>query len=152
MSHNEKIFGIHSVESFLQRTPENVVQLFLQQSRNDKKLNEIEALAKAAGLGFQQVDKRKMDDWVKGNHQGVIAEVKVRDALMNENQLLDLAETKQELLLLILDGVTDPHNLGACLRTADAAGADAVVVPKDRSATLTAVARKVACGAAEQCY
>ena len=101
------------------------------------------------GLRFQQVEKRKMDDWIQGNHQGVIAEVKINDAAMNENQLLDLAEQKQELLLLVLDGITDPHNLGACLRTADAVGADAVIVPKDRSASLTAVARKVACGAAE---
>jgi len=90
-----------------------------------------------------------MDNWVNGNHQGVIAEVKVADALMNENQLLELVEEKDNCLLLVLDGVTDPHNLGACLRTADAAGVDAVIIPKDRSATLTAVARKVACGAAD---
>ncbi|WP_444997474.1 23S rRNA (guanosine(2251)-2'-O)-methyltransferase RlmB [Aliikangiella sp. IMCC44359] len=150
MSHNEKIFGIHTVESVLSRTPEKVVQLFLQKSRNDKTLNHIESLAKKAGLRYQMVDKRKMDDWVKGSHQGVIADIKVNDALMNENQLLELAEEQSNLLLLVLDGVTDPHNLGACLRTADAAGVSAVVVPKDRSASLTAVARKVACGAAEQ--
>lgn len=150
MSHTEKVYGIHAVESVLQRSPEKVIQLFLQKSRQDKKLNQIELLAENAGLRFQQVDKRKMDDWVKGNHQGVIAEIKVNDAQMNENQLLALAESETNLLLVVLDGVTDPHNLGACLRTADAAGANALVVPKDRSASLTAVARKVACGAAEQ--
>ena len=150
MSQNEKIFGMHAVESVLNRNPENVLQLFLQKSRKDKKLATIELLAKNAGIRCQLVDKRKMDDWVKGNHQGVIADVKVIDASLNENQLLDLAEQKNDLLLLVLDGVTDPHNLGACLRTADAAGVDALVVPKDRSASLTAVARKVACGAAEQ--
>lgn len=150
MSHTEKVYGIHAVESVLQRSPEKVIQLFLQKSRQDKKLNQIELLAENAGLRFQQVDKRKMDDWVKGNHQGVIAEIKVNDAQMNENQLLALAESEANLLLVVLDGVTDPHNLGACLRTADAAGANALVVPKDRSASLTAVARKVACGAAEQ--
>jgi len=149
MSQSEKIFGIHAIESFLSNSPEKVIQLFLQKNRQDKKLNHIESLAKNAGLRFQQVDKRKMDDWVRGNHQGVIAEVQVYDAQLNENQLLDLVEEKQDLLLLVLDGVTDPHNLGACLRTADAAGVDALVVPKDRSASLTAVARKVACGAAE---
>ncbi|TQV86944.1 23S rRNA (guanosine(2251)-2'-O)-methyltransferase RlmB [Aliikangiella coralliicola] len=149
MSQNERIFGIHAVESFLEKSPERVIQLFLQKNRHDKKLSHIEKLANNAGLRFQQVDKRKMDDWINGNHQGVIAEVKINDALMNENQLLELAEEKQDLLLLVLDGVTDPHNLGACLRTADASGVDAVVVPKDRSASLTAVARKVACGAAE---
>lgn len=150
MSQTEKVYGIHAVESLLQRSPEKVIQLFLQKSRQDKKLNQIESLAERAGLRFQQVDKRKMDDWVKGNHQGAIAEIKVVDAQMNENQLLALAESKQDMLLVVLDGVTDPHNLGACLRTADAAGVDALVVPKDRSASLTAVARKVACGAAEQ--
>ncbi|TQV73010.1 23S rRNA (guanosine(2251)-2'-O)-methyltransferase RlmB [Aliikangiella marina] len=149
MSQSEKIFGIHAVESYLAKSPERVKQLFLQKNRHDKKLQQIELLAKNAGLNFQPVDKRKMDDWVKGNHQGVIAEVQVCDAQLNENQLLALAEEKNDLLLLILDGVTDPHNLGACLRTADAAGVDALVVPKDRSASLTAVARKVACGAAE---
>ncbi|MCW8878396.1 MAG: 23S rRNA (guanosine(2251)-2'-O)-methyltransferase RlmB [Kangiellaceae bacterium] len=149
MSQSEKIFGIHAVESFLQRTPENVLQLFIQKNRHDKKAEHIEGLAKNAGIRFQLVDKKKMDNWVKGNHQGVIAEVKVYDAQLNENQLVELAEQKSDLLLLILDGVTDPHNLGACLRTADAAGVDALVVPKDRSASLTAVARKVACGAAE---
>jgi 23S rRNA (guanosine2251-2'-O)-methyltransferase len=149
MSQNEKIFGLHSVESLLNTTPEKVIQLFLQKSRKDNKLNQIEALATKVGLRYQLVEKKKMDNWVQGNHQGVIAEVKVADALMNENQLLELAEDKQDLLLLILDGVTDPHNLGACLRTADAAGVDAVVIPKDRSASLTAVARKVACGAAD---
>jgi len=131
------------------KTPEKVVQLFLQKSRQDRKLSHIESLAIKAGLRFQLVEKRKMDAWVNGNHQGVIAEVKVADALMNENQLLELAEKKENLLLLVLDGVTDPHNLGACLRTADAAGVDALVVPKDRAASLTAVARKVACGAGD---
>jgi len=86
---------------------------------------------------------------VKGNHQGVIAEVKIADAIMNESQLLDLVRERDKIFLLILDGVTDPHNLGACIRTADAAGVDAVVVPKDRSASLNPTSRKVACGAAE---
>lgn len=146
----DKVFGMHAIESVLNNSPERVLQLFLQKSRQDKKLNYVEKLAQQAGIKPQYVDKKKMDDWVKGNHQGVIADIKIQDATMNENELLELAEEKPDLLLLILDGVTDPHNLGACLRTADAAGVDAVVVPKDRSASLTPVVRKVACGAAEQ--
>lgn len=149
MSHQEKIFGIHAIESLLERAPEKIIQLFLQKGREDKKFYNLEKLASNAGIKIQTVDKKKMDDWVKGNHQGVIAEVKVFDAVLNEDQLLSLVESKKDLLLLILDGVTDPHNLGACLRTADAAGVDAVVIPKDRSASLTPVVRKVACGAAE---
>jgi 23S rRNA (guanosine2251-2'-O)-methyltransferase len=90
-----------------------------------------------------------MDAWVDGVHQGVVAEVSPSqvwgDAMLDE--LLD--RTEGAPLLLVLDGVTDPHNLGACLRTADAAGALAVIIPKDKSATLNATVRKVACGAAE---
>lgn len=149
MSSNEKIFGIHSVESFLNNSPENVVQLFLQKGRRDKKVSEIESIAKSFGVSIQVTDKRKLDNWVRGNHQGVIAEVKFKDIKLNENQLLELVEEKSDVLLLVLDGVTDPHNLGACLRTADAAGVDAVIIPKDRSVSLNATARKVACGAAE---
>ena len=150
MSQLEKIFGIHAVESLLQKSPESVVKLFFQKSRQDKTLAQLQQLAEKAGLRFQQVERKKMDAWVHGNHQGVIAEAQVKDVQMHEDQLLALAEEKQKMLLLVLDGVTDPHNFGACLRTADAAGVDALIVPKDRSASLNATARKVACGAAEQ--
>ncbi len=149
MNHIEKIYGIHAVESLLHRTPENVTQLFLLKNRKDKTLDKIESLAKKAGIKCQILDRKKMDDWTHGNHQGVIAEAKIFDANMNEQQLIDLAKDKDDFFILILDGVTDPHNLGACIRTADAAGVDAVVVPKDRSASLNPTVRKVACGAAE---
>ncbi len=96
-----------------------------------------------------QAERREMDAWVEGVHQGVVADVSPSqvwgEAMLDE--LLD--RTEGAPLILVLDGVTDPHNLGACLRTADAAGALAVVVPKDKSATLTPAVRKVACGAAE---
>jgi 23S rRNA (guanosine2251-2'-O)-methyltransferase len=96
-----------------------------------------------------QKDRRELDEWAEGVHQGVVAEVSPSqvwgEAMLEE--LLDRREGPP--LLLVLDGVTDPHNLGACLRTADAAGALAVIVPKDKSATLNATVRKVACGAAE---
>jgi len=149
VSNIDNIFGIHTVESLLSKNPQNVIQLFVLKSRKDKALVNIENLAKRAGIKCQSIERKKMDDRVYGNHQGVIAEVKVSIALMNESQLLELAENKQDLFLLILDGVTDPHNLGACIRTADAAGVDAIVVPKDRSASMNATVRKVACGAAE---
>ena len=149
MSNKDNIFGIHAVESILQNKPQNVLQLFLLKNRNDKVLNKIENLAKKAGITCQQMDRKKMDQRVQGSHQGVIAEVKIIDSSMSENQLFDLAKQKEKLLLLILDGITDPHNLGACLRTADAAGVDAIVLPKDRSAAMNATVRKVACGAAE---
>lgn len=149
MSQTDKIFGIHAVESLLTRNPQNVIQLFLLKNRNDKTLSDIEALAKKAGIKCQSMERKKMDERVRGNHQGVIAEVKISDALLDETQLLELAESKENLFLLVLDGVTDPHNLGACIRTADAAGVDAIVLPKDRSASMNSTVRKVACGAAE---
>ncbi len=149
MSHTDNVFGIHAVESVLDRNPQNVIQLFLLKKRNDKALTNIEMLAKKSGIKYQSMDRKKMDERVRGNHQGVIAEVKITDALLNEVQLLELAETKKNLFLLVLDGVTDPHNLGACIRTADAAGVDAIVLPKDRSASMNSTVRKVACGAAE---
>ena len=149
MSQVDKIYGIHAVESVLTRKPQNVIQLFLLKNRKDKTLANIEVLAKKAGIKCQSIDRKKMDDRVQGNHQGVIAEVKVSDAAMSEGDLIELAANKEKLLLLILDGVTDPHNLGACIRTADAAGVDAIVLPKDRSASMNPTVRKVACGAAE---
>ncbi len=149
MSQTDKVYGIHAVESALERSPQNVIQLFLLKNRNDKALSQIETLAKNAGIKCQNLDRKKMDERAKGNHQGVIAEVKVMDASMGENQLLDKAAQQEKLLLLVLDGVTDPHNLGACIRTADAAGVDAIVIPKDRSASMNSTVRKVACGAAE---
>src|SRR5690606_2772877 len=94
-------------------------------------------------------DRQELDEWAGGGHQGVVAEVSPSQ-VWGENMLDELLErTEGPALLLVLDGVTDPHNLGACLRTADAAGAQAVIVPKDKSATLNATVRKVACGAAE---
>lgn len=148
-THQQQIFGLHSVTSFLQQSPQNLLQLFVQKGRVDKKIQTIQQLADQSGIKPQQMEKKKMDDWCNANHQGVIAEIKVFDAVMDEDELIALVENKTDLLLLILDGVTDPHNLGACLRTADAAGVDALIIPKDRAVGLTPVARKVACGAAE---
>jgi 23S rRNA (guanosine2251-2'-O)-methyltransferase len=122
------------------------------------------ALAANQGVQVARRPRSELDDMVSGRHQGVIAETLDDPAdgagpdtdgvpgtnLWPEAQLLRrLDEAEQPVLILVLDGVTDPHNLGACLRSADAAGVDAVVVPRDRSADLTPVVRKVACGAAE---
>lgn len=149
MSQIDKIYGIHAVESVLTRQPQSVIQLFLLKNRKDKALANIEQLAHKAGIKCQSIDRKKMDERVQGNHQGVIADVKVSEPNMSEADLIDLAAKSEKLLLLVLDGVTDPHNLGACIRTADAAGVDAIVIPKDRSASMNATVRKVACGAAE---
>ncbi|WP_085582875.1 MULTISPECIES: 23S rRNA (guanosine(2251)-2'-O)-methyltransferase RlmB [unclassified Pseudomonas] len=149
MSQLEKIYGVHAVEALLRHHPKRVKQIWLAESRNDPRVQPLIELANESRVPVGQAERREMDAWVEGVHQGVVAEVSPSqvwgEAMLDE--LLD--RTEGAPLLLVLDGVTDPHNLGACLRSADAAGALAVIVPKDKSATLTPVVRKVACGAAE---
>ena len=149
MSQLEKIYGLHAVEALLRHHPKRVKQVWLAEGRGDPRAQVLIELAAQARVSVGQCERREMDAWVEGVHQGVVAEVSPSqvwgEAMLDE--LLDRAEGPP--LLLVLDGVTDPHNLGACLRTADAAGALALIVPKDKSATLNATVRKVACGAAE---
>lgn len=149
MSQLEKIYGLHAVEALLRHHPKRVKQVWLAEGRGDPRVQVLIELAAQARVSVGQCERREMDAWVEGVHQGVVADVSPSqvwgEAMLDE--LLDRAEGPP--LLLVLDGVTDPHNLGACLRTADAAGALAVIVPKDKSATLNATVRKVACGAAE---
>lgn len=149
MSQLERIYGLHAVEALLRHHPKRVKQVWLAEGRGDPRVQVLIELAAQARVSVGQCERREMDAWVEGVHQGVVAEVSPSqvwgEAMLDE--LLDRAEGPP--LLLVLDGVTDPHNLGACLRTADAAGALAVIVPKDKSATLNATVRKVACGAAE---
>ncbi|PAV49303.1 23S rRNA (guanosine(2251)-2'-O)-methyltransferase RlmB [Pseudomonas sp. HAR-UPW-AIA-41] len=149
MSQLERIYGVHAVEALLRHHPKRVKQLWLAAGRQDPRVQVLVDLAGQQRIAVGQKDRRELDEWAEGVHQGVVAEVSPSQ-VWGENmldELLDRATTPP--LLLVLDGVTDPHNLGACMRTADAAGAHAVIVPKDKSATLNATVRKVACGAAE---
>ncbi|MBT2375015.1 MULTISPECIES: 23S rRNA (guanosine(2251)-2'-O)-methyltransferase RlmB [Pseudomonas] len=145
----EKIYGVHAVEALLRHHPKRVKQVWLAEGRSEPRVQALVELANENRVAIGQAERREMDAWVEGVHQGVVADVSPSqvwgEAMLDE--LLD--RTEGAPLLLVLDGVTDPHNLGACLRSADAAGALAVIVPKDKSATLTPVVRKVACGAAE---
>jgi len=149
MSQLEKIYGVHAVEALLRHHPKRVKQIWLAEGRSDPRVQVLIDLAAQNRVQVGQAERREMDAWVEGVHQGVVADVSPSqvwgEAMLDE--LLDRTEVAP--LILVLDGVTDPHNLGACLRTADAAGALAVIVPKDKSATLTPTVRKVACGAAE---
>lgn len=146
---SENIYGIHAVKSFLERTPERIIEVFVLKGREDKRLQPLLNELHHLGIAVQFLNRQTLDNKANGEvHQGVIARVQPAKEL-NENDLDVILANKQNPFLLVLDGVTDPHNLGACLRTADAAGVDAVIVPKDKSAQLTSIARKVACGAAE---
>ncbi|KOO16160.1 23S rRNA methyltransferase [Vibrio xuii] len=146
---NEFIYGIHAVKAVLEREPERFIEAFVLKGRQDDRLMPILNDLQVCGVSIQQMTRKTLDDKARGaNHQGIMARVKPAKQL-NENDLDDILAKHDAPLLLVLDGVTDPHNLGACLRNADAAGVAAVIVPKDKSANITATVSKVACGAAE---
>ncbi|WJG10149.1 23S rRNA (guanosine(2251)-2'-O)-methyltransferase RlmB [Aliiglaciecola sp. LCG003] len=145
----EWLYGIHALESVLEREPERLIELYVLKGREDERLTTIINQARKFGIAVQFCLRKTLDDKVQGEqHQGVVARAKPGKQY-NENDLAQIVDQAESPFLLILDGVTDPHNLGACLRTAEAAGAHAVVVPKDNSATLTPTVRKVASGAAD---
>lgn len=152
------IYGIHAVDSLLRQNPRSVQRLLVQRDREDKRMAGLLALAANQGVAVVREPRQALEALVSGRHQGVVAELgdtpdqgeASQANLWSEAQLLRVLDDKQgPALLLVLDGVTDPHNLGACLRSADAAGVDAVIVPRDKAADLSPVSRKVACGAAE---
>ncbi|HQZ80146.1 MAG TPA: 23S rRNA (guanosine(2251)-2'-O)-methyltransferase RlmB [Steroidobacteraceae bacterium] len=149
MSGTERIYGLHAVRAVLARDPARVVQAILTDRRDDRRIAEIEALARAAGVSVRRVDAQALSKLAgEGVHQGVVAEVRPMPPWVEDDLLAALREARTPLVLA-LDGVQDPHNLGACLRTADACGVLAVVVPKDRAVQVNATVRKVAAGAAE---
>lgn len=145
----ETIFGLHAVRIMLERHPERVRTVRLAERRDDLRLRAIEELARNQQRPVERVDahalKKLLGEVV---HQGVAADITPLPP-WGEDELLAALQSASAPLLLALDGVQDPHNLGACLRSADACGALAVIVPKDRAAQLTPAARKVAAGAAE---
>jgi 23S rRNA (guanosine2251-2'-O)-methyltransferase len=145
----EVVYGLHAVRALLMRHAGRVVRVYIQQGRSDAKATEIEQLARAAGCALEHIEAgrllSRLGDVV---HQGVVAEV-VPLAPWREEDLLKAVGDSHNPMVLALDGVQDPHNLGACLRTADACGVLALMVPRDRAAPLNATARKVATGAAE---
>jgi len=148
---SETAYGIHAVDVILRRSPERIISLSIQSDRNDKRIQGLLSLAHNQGVAVNRVAKADLDEMVSERHQGVVAVIKPRqaDGGVTERDLSSYLKGIDCPLVLVLDGVTDPHNLGACLRSADAAGVAAVIVPKDNSAELNAVARKVASGAAD---
>lgn len=149
----QTIYGLHAVRAMLRKHPERVTAVRVAERRDDPRTREIDELARAKQVPLQRIDahvlRHKLGDVA---HQGVVADIRPLPP-WSEDDLLGalqaVAEASQAPLILALDGVQDPHNLGACLRTADACGALAVVVPRDRAAHVTPVVRKVAVGAAE---
>ena len=147
-------YGYHAVESLIRREPRRVAALHVQADRQDKRMQALCELSRNQGVSVLSCSKSELDALVSGRHQGVVAVLDPAagaeaGGLMSEADLSELLSQETVPLILILDGVTDPHNLGACLRSADAAGVTAVIFPKDKNADVNDVARKVASGAAE---
>ena len=151
---SDAAYGYHAVESLIRREPRRVAALHVQADRQDKRMQALCELSRNQGVSVLSCSKSELDALVSGRHQGVVA-VLDPAAGAEAGELMSEADLSQHLsrvatpLILILDGVTDPHNLGACLRSADAAGVTAVIFPKDKSADVNDVVRKVASGAAE---
>jgi len=145
---NRIIYGFHSITARIRSDAATVTEVFLDAARQDGRIKDLRDLAESRGIRVMSVDTKRLDGMAGGQrHQGVAANVLVKALSHSLDDVLDAAT--EPALVLVLDGVTDPHNLGACLRVADAAGAHAVVAPKDNAAGLSAIAIKVASGAAE---
>lgn len=147
----QMLAGFHAVQARIRHAVETIKELYVENARRDKRMQNFIAQAEQAGLRVIFVDKMRLDAMAKGvRHQGLIAmATEVKLALDINDVLDDLEDAGVKPLLLILDSVTDPHNLGACLRAADAAGAHAVIAPRDRAVGINPTVRRVACGAAE---
>jgi 23S rRNA (guanosine2251-2'-O)-methyltransferase len=143
------IFGLHAVRSAL-RQPQRVSEVLLDRARQDRRTHEIANLAVETGVKLRQVGVDELDDLAEGGrHQGVVARLRPQQTQDEPFLKALLKRLDEPPFLLVLDEVQDPHNLGACLRTAEGAGVHAVITPRDRSAGLNATVRKVASGAAE---
>jgi 23S rRNA (guanosine2251-2'-O)-methyltransferase len=144
------VYGSHAVRHALDSAPECALELWVQSATAPAALSEIQELARVAGLTVQVVPRKTLDRLAASvHHQGVVLRRRVPAALEEDQLPVLLGAGKADPFVLVLDGVQDPHNLGACLRTADAAGVNAVVIPMRRSAGLTPTVTKVASGAAE---
>jgi 23S rRNA (guanosine2251-2'-O)-methyltransferase len=148
MSETRIIYGFHAVTSRLRQNAASVKEILIDQGRDDRRASELARLAGERGVRVIKVDAARLDGMTHdARHQGVAARVDAAAPARDLESVLDAL--KEPALLLILDGVTDPHNLGACLRVADALGAQAIIAPKDRAAGINATVEKVASGAAE---
>ena len=149
MAKAEHHYGLHAIEALLSRQPEQVLSLFVLQGREDERLSQILTMAKTHGVSVQRATRETLNKLADSpQHQGVVAAVRPLPTF-DEKDLETLLAQQPQPLLLILDQVTDPHNVGACLRTAAAMGVAAVIAPRDLAAGLTPTARKVAAGGAE---
>ena len=150
MAKIEILSGYHACLALIESHPDRVLEVFVQKDKSSGRSAPIIALAKQFSLPVQEISRKKLDDKTEGaSHQGICLRYRAQQAETEDQLINSLEQVSKDTLFLILDSITDPHNLGACLRSAEAAGVDGVIVAKDKSVGLTPVVRKVACGAAE---
>jgi 23S rRNA (guanosine2251-2'-O)-methyltransferase len=148
MASTQVLAGFHAVVARLRHAPSSIKEIYVEASRRDKRMASLIEQAGHAGCKVHPVPTERLDGLAHGTrHQGVVALAEATQLAVDIDDVLDRIEIPP--FLLVLDGVTDPHNLGACLRTADAAGVHAVIAPRDRAVGLNATVQRVACGAAD---
>ena len=148
MSQNQILVGFHAVTARVRHAPQSINQVYVDGQRRDKRMQGLIERMQLAGVKVHPVANTRLDELAgQAKHQGVVALVQVMELAHDLDDVFD--EIAGVPLLLVLDGITDPHNLGACMRTANAAGVHAVIAPRDRAVGLGTVAQRVACGAAQ---
>jgi 23S rRNA (guanosine2251-2'-O)-methyltransferase len=147
---SSKLFGLHSVQAALDYSPKKIHKAWVDSGRQDKRLTQVIDDLLALGIEPEKVDKKKLDRLADGsNHQGIVIEVEMPGELLESDLKTAVENLSETALFLVLDNVQDPHNLGACLRTADATGVHGVIITKDNATGITPTVCKVASGAAE---
>ena len=151
MKQTESVYGVHAVESLLASHPQSLLLLSVAAEKADPRISVLVQQAEHAAIPVKKIPRKQLDQMFPGaRHQGVVATISAATREMSEKTLPAFLQSLQEpAFLLVLDGVQDPHNLGACLRTADAAGVHAVILPRDRAVGITPVVHKVASGAVQ---
>lgn len=145
-----KVFGIHSVQAAVDFSASKIVKVWVDSQRNDKRLSSLLGELQSHGLKVEKSDRKRLDKMADGkNHQGIVIEVEIPGVHSEEELKHTVNNLSEQPFFLVLDQVQDPHNLGACLRTADAAGVHGIIITKDNSSGITPTVCKVACGAAE---
>jgi 23S rRNA (guanosine2251-2'-O)-methyltransferase len=147
---SSKLFGLHSVQAALNYSPDKIRKVWIDQQRQDQRLSQILNELVTLGIELEKIDRKKLDRLSEGNnHQGIVVEVSLPDELSESDLKTAVGKLTSTPLLLVLDNVQDPHNLGACLRSADATGVHGVIITKDNATGITPTVCKVASGAAE---
>lgn len=148
MAESRIIHGFHAVTARIRQSADSILEIYVDTNRRDPRAKDLLKLAESNGVRIIQVDSKRLDGMAgHARHQGVAARVNATQKVQHLDDVLDTLT--EPALLLVLDGVQDPHNLGACLRSADAFGVHAVIAPKDRAVGINATVEKVACGAAQ---